>query len=98
MKTSMNAATAQDTSDAAPAMRAASGPATNHTAPIIEPREKAVRANGPTRLLSLRLVPISMGIVVVGMVATPLPASVEMAVDMASPNRPVSGQQVTQGA
>jgi hypothetical protein len=39
-----------------------------------------------------------MGIVVVGMVATPLPASVEMAVDMASPNRPVSGQQVTQGA
>ena len=73
----MNAATAHDTREAAPANRAASGPAISQLAPIIEPSEKAVRAKGPTRLFSLRRVPRSTGMVAVGMTS--------VAVDMASP-------------
>ncbi len=56
---------------------------------MTDPTEKAVRPNGPTRLLSRRLAPISMGMVGVGRAALPLDVPVGMpgdvTVDMASP-------------
>ena len=89
MNSNMNAATAQDTSDAGPAIRAAVGPATNHMAPMTDPTENAVRPNGPTRLLNLRLAPMSIGMVGAGGAALPLDVPVGMpgdvTVDMASP-------------